>query len=137
MDAELIVVLDSQTGGLRDVLDGLGEIKVCVAYRLDGELLERPPLEPERYQDCEPVYETLPGWSEPTAGVTDIDALPGAARAYLQRYADVAAHTPESLWLGVRTENQLGDDDQMATYRLKLRAKFPDSDEAKYLESIE
>lgn len=60
-----------------------------------------------------------------------------SARAYLQRYAEVADHTAESLWLGVRTENQLGDSDQMATYRLKLRAKFPDSDEAKYLESIE
>ena len=72
-----------------DVLDGLPEIKVCVAYRLDGELLERPPLEPERFQDCEPVYETLPGWSEPTAGITEYDALPEAARAYLQRLEEL------------------------------------------------
>lgn len=62
---------------------------------------------------------------------------PLSARAYLQRYAEVAEHNAESLWLGVRTENQLGDRDQMATYSLKLRAKFPDSDEAKYLQSIE
>ncbi|MCB1802830.1 MAG: type IV pilus biogenesis/stability protein PilW [Gammaproteobacteria bacterium] len=62
---------------------------------------------------------------------------PLSARAYLQRYAEVAEHTAESLWLGVRTENQLGDHDQMATYSLKLRAKFPDSDEAGYLKSIE
>lgn len=60
-----------------------------------------------------------------------------SARAYLQRYAEVADHNAESLWLGVRTENQLGDKDQMASYRLKLRARFPDSDEAKYLQSIE
>ena len=60
-----------------------------------------------------------------------------SARAYLQRYAEVADHTAESLWLGVRTENQLGDSDQLASYRLKLLARFPDSDEAKYLESIE
>lgn len=60
-----------------------------------------------------------------------------SARAYLQRYAEVAPHTAESLWLGVRTENQLGDKDQMASYGLKLRAKFPDSQEAKYLQSIE
>ncbi|MCB1791160.1 MAG: type IV pilus biogenesis/stability protein PilW [Gammaproteobacteria bacterium] len=60
-----------------------------------------------------------------------------SARAYLQRYAEVAEHTAESLWLGVRTENQLGDRDQRAMYSLKLRAKFPDSDEAKYLQSIE
>jgi type IV pilus assembly protein PilF len=60
-----------------------------------------------------------------------------SARAYLQRYAEVAQHTPESLWLGVRIENQLGDGDQMASYGLKLRAKFPDSEQAKYLKSIE
>ena len=60
-----------------------------------------------------------------------------SARAYLQRYAEVAEHTPESLWLGVRTENQLGNQDRMASYRLQLRGKFPDSDQAKYLQSIE
>lgn len=60
-----------------------------------------------------------------------------SARAYLQRYAEVAPHTADSLWLGVRTENQLGDKDQMASYGLKLRAMFPDSDQAKYLQTIE
>jgi adenylosuccinate synthase len=72
-----------------DVLDGLDEIKVCTAYRLDGQTLERPPLEPERFQDCEPVYESLPGWSTPTAGITDFDALPDKARAYLARLEDL------------------------------------------------
>ena len=60
-----------------------------------------------------------------------------SARAYLQRYAEVAPHTAESLWLGVQTENQLGDRGQMSSYGLKLRAKFPDSEEAKYLKTIE
>jgi len=60
-----------------------------------------------------------------------------SARAYLQRYAEVAPHTAESLWLGVRTENQLGDKDQMASYGLKLRAMFPDSEQARYLQTIE
>lgn len=60
-----------------------------------------------------------------------------SSRAYLQRFAEVGRHTAESLWLGVRTENQLGDRDQMASYGLQLRAKFPDSEQAKYLQSIE
>jgi adenylosuccinate synthase len=68
-----------------DVLDGLAEIKVCTAYRLDGEVLEHPPLEPERFQDCEPIYETLPGWSTPTAGITDFTKLPDQAKSYLAR----------------------------------------------------
>jgi type IV pilus assembly protein PilF len=59
-----------------------------------------------------------------------------SARAYLQRYAAEAPHTAESLWLGVRTEKQLGDKDMMASYAVKLRARFPDSDQAKFLEAI-
>ncbi len=51
--------------------------------------LEHPPLEPERYQDCEPIYETLPGWSTPTAGITDFDQLPDQAKSYLRRLEDL------------------------------------------------
>ena len=68
-----------------DVLDGLEEIKLCTGYRLDDLELEQPPLEPERFADCEPIYESLPGWSTPTAGITDFDELPDAARSYLAR----------------------------------------------------
>ena len=68
-----------------DVLDGLPEIKICVGYRLDGRELATPPLLSDQYGDCEPIYETLAGWSQPTSGVTSFDALPGAARAYLDR----------------------------------------------------
>jgi type IV pilus assembly protein PilF len=60
-----------------------------------------------------------------------------SARAYLQRFSEVAPHSAESLWLGVQTENQLGDKDQMASYSLKLRNKFPDSEQAKFLQTIE
>jgi type IV pilus assembly protein PilF len=60
-----------------------------------------------------------------------------SARGYLQRYAQVAQHTAESLWLGLRTERQLGDKDQVASYRLKLRAQFPDSEQVKFLEGSE
>ena len=59
-----------------------------------------------------------------------------SARAYLQRYAAVAPHAVESLWLGVRTEKQLGDRNQMASYAVKLRNRFPDSDQAKLLEAM-
>ena len=59
-----------------------------------------------------------------------------SARAYLQRYAAEAPHTAESLWLGVRTEKQLGDLDQMASYAIKLRGRFPDSEQARFLEAM-
>ncbi|MCB1775186.1 MAG: type IV pilus biogenesis/stability protein PilW [Gammaproteobacteria bacterium] len=60
-----------------------------------------------------------------------------SARAYLQRFAEVAPATAESLWLGVRTERQLGDATQAARYAQALRLQFPDSEQARYLQTIE
>ena len=73
-----------------DVLDGLPEIKICVGYRLDGQLLDAPPLLIDRYAECEPVYETVPGWTRATGGVTAYSALPPEARAYLERIEALA-----------------------------------------------
>lgn len=58
---------------------------------------------------------------------------PLSARAYLQRYQEVAEHTAESLWLGIQAERLLGDRDQVASYALLLRARFPDSQQVKQL----
>ena len=73
-----------------DVLDGLPEIKICVGYRLDGQLLDAPPLLIDRYAECEPVYESVPGWNSPTGGVTSFAALPAEARSYLERIESLA-----------------------------------------------
>jgi adenylosuccinate synthase len=68
-----------------DVLDGLPEIRIGVGYRLDGRTLDVLPLDADDIARCEPIYETLPGWSESTAGLTNWEQLPGAARRYLER----------------------------------------------------
>jgi len=47
-----------------DVLNGIKELKTCIAYELDGEQLETIPASVEKYAACKPVYETLPGWGE-------------------------------------------------------------------------
>lgn len=52
------------------------------------------------------------------------------ARAYIQRYSEIARHVPRSLWLGVQIEKQLGDKDAEASYALALEKNFPDSQEA-------
>jgi len=67
-----------------DVMDGLEEIKICTAYRLHGELLDAPPLDSYSWADLEPVYESFPGWSESSRGVTSMEALPANARNYLE-----------------------------------------------------
>jgi adenylosuccinate synthase len=66
-----------------DVLDGLDEIKVGIAYRLDGEVLDIPPQNPEAWDDLGVEYETFPGWQETTRGVTQYDELPENAKTYL------------------------------------------------------
>lgn len=68
-----------------DILDGLPEIKLCVAYDLNGERLEMPPIEGDAFAACKPIYETLPGWSDITFGLTDEAQLPLAAKRYLSR----------------------------------------------------
>jgi len=61
-----------------------------------------------------------------------------SARAYLQRYREVARHNPRTLWLGVRVERALGDEDAVASYGMLLKGSFPDSDEAeKYRRTME
>lgn len=73
-----------------DVLDTLETISIATRYRIDGEELDRPPVDVTDFARCEPVYETLPGWQRSTAGVSRLDDLPAPARAYLDRMAELA-----------------------------------------------
>ncbi len=68
-----------------DVLDGMAEIKLCTSYVMNGRPLDLVPTGAEAVAQCEPVYETLPGWSESTVGAKSFAALPANARAYLER----------------------------------------------------
>jgi adenylosuccinate synthase len=68
-----------------DVLDGMGEVKLCTGYRVDGELSDLLPAGAEDTARCEPVYEDLPGWPDSTVGVRRFEDLPANARRYLER----------------------------------------------------
>ncbi len=72
-----------------DVLDGLKELKLCVGYQLDGEQIDILPMGADEIARCVPVYETLPGWSETTVGVTEHAKLPANAQKYLARIEEV------------------------------------------------
>jgi len=72
-----------------DVLDGLAELQLCTGYELDGERIDILPMGADDIARCTPLYETLPGWSDSTVGVTRYDSLPEAARRYLQRIEEV------------------------------------------------
>lgn len=68
-----------------DVLDGLETIGICTGYRYQGRIIDSVPIGAEAYAQCEPVIEEMPGWSESTMGVTEIQKLPPQARAYIDR----------------------------------------------------
>jgi adenylosuccinate synthase len=68
-----------------DVLDGLDSLQVAVAYELpDGTRLATVPADPNLIAQVTPVYEEVPGWHEPTEGVTDEAGLPEHARTYVE-----------------------------------------------------
>ena len=67
-----------------DVLSGFEELKVAVAYRCGGELLEEFPQDAETLAECEPVYETLPGWTEDIRRCRSWKELPKNARSYVR-----------------------------------------------------
>lgn len=73
-----------------DVLDGLETVKICTGYKFaDGSIRDVPPMAADDYELVEPVYETMPGWSENTFGVKTLDGLPQAARNYIRRIEEI------------------------------------------------
>ena len=72
-----------------DVLDGLPELKICTGYRLNGKIVDLLPMGADEVAACEPILETLPGWSETTYGATSFDQLPATAQAYLKRIEEL------------------------------------------------
>ena len=66
-----------------DVLDELDEIKMCVAYDLDGQKLEYLPAAVEDQIKINPIYKTFQGWKESTNGTKNIDSLPENAKKYI------------------------------------------------------
>ena len=73
-----------------DVLDGLESVQVCIGYRYNADQWDRLPEGADALGQCEPIYRELPGWSESTAGVTELEQLPENARLYLREIEQLA-----------------------------------------------
>ncbi|MFP5348839.1 MAG: adenylosuccinate synthase [Gammaproteobacteria bacterium] len=72
-----------------DVLDGLEKVHICTGYRYQGSVRQLPPAGADALAQCEPVYESMPGWKDSTVGVRQLSALPANARRYLDRLAEL------------------------------------------------
>jgi adenylosuccinate synthase len=72
-----------------DVLGGLDPLKICTGYEYKGEILNDFPASLKVLKDCQPVYDTLPGWSEDISGAQEIKDLPLNVKNYLNRIEDL------------------------------------------------
>ncbi len=90
-----------------DVLTGFASLKVCVAYRADGQRFEDMPPHQSLFHRAEPVYEEVEGWSEDLEGVTSFDSLPAAARKYVERIADLGGVPMSVVSVGPSREQSL------------------------------
>jgi adenylosuccinate synthase len=97
-----------------DVLDGLPELEVCTAYRCNGATLTEMPGDHAQLSACEPVYETLPGWTTPTAGIRRFDDLPREARAYVARLEEVTGVPAGIVSTGSKREDTIIREDSVA-----------------------
>ena len=92
-----------ETGGIDglaltklDVLDGFDSLKICVGYRLDGEMIDRLPADAGRQARVEAVYETVDGWKQSTKGARSWGALPAEAVKYV-RHVEELVNAPVSM----------------------------------------
>ncbi|MBT95367.1 MAG: adenylosuccinate synthase [Acidimicrobiaceae bacterium] len=67
-----------------DVMDELDTVKICAAYDIDGERVEKMPNDQLAFQKAKPIYEELPGWKTDISGITNPQDLPEAAKNYVQ-----------------------------------------------------
>ncbi|WP_298069740.1 adenylosuccinate synthase [uncultured Mailhella sp.] len=91
-----------------DVLSGMKEVKICVAYEYEGRVVQYPPQTPRGLDQVKPVYETMPGWSEDLTGCDRWESLPENCRRYIDRIQEL---------LGVKIDYISVGPDRKQTFR--------------------
>ena len=97
-----------------DVLDGLDELKVCTKYRCRGSIVTEMPGDLTQLVQCEPVYETLPGWKTPTLGLTRFSTLPAEAQRYIARLEEISGVPAAIVSTGSERDHTIIRDDSIA-----------------------
>lgn len=82
---------------LLDVLTGVETLKICTAYKLDGEIIHALPSTIDELERVEPIYETMPGWNEDITNVTSFEELPQNCQNYLNRICELI-HCPIAMF---------------------------------------
>jgi adenylosuccinate synthase len=90
-----------------DVLSEFPTIQVCTAYRYQGQVLEEVPSALKALEECEPVYEELPGWGADLSGAKKIEDLPGPAQDYIRRVEELTETEVMLVSVGQRREETI------------------------------
>lgn len=90
-----------------DVLGGLDQINICTAYQYQGKTLNTFPADLNVLAQCEPVYETLPGWQEDVSGMRQVSALPENARRYLDRIQELTGTPIQIISVGPQRDQTI------------------------------
>jgi adenylosuccinate synthase len=97
-----------------DVLDAMTEIQLCTSYRCNGTTVSEMPSDIAQLAACEPVYETVPGWSRRTLGVTRYSQLPLEAQRYIKRLEEVTGVPAAIISTGSERDHTIVRDDSIA-----------------------
>jgi len=106
-----------------DVLDGMDELQICTAYRLAGSSITELPGDIAQLAACEPIYESVPGWKAPTAGVRRYADLPKDAQRYIARLEELTGVPAAVLSTGSAREDTIIRDDSVAAQWFGVAAR--------------
>jgi adenylosuccinate synthase len=90
-----------------DVLDSFAKIKICIAYNLNGKIINEFPAQIDDLEKCQPVYEEIEGWEAPTGEIREYRRLPAPARRYIKRLEELCACPVRVVSVGPRREQTI------------------------------
>ncbi len=90
-----------------DVLDTLPQLKICVAYKLNGKTIDYFPASVTELERCQPIYEELAGWQTDTSDIRKFDALPPEAKKYITRLEELISCPVSLVCVGPRREQTI------------------------------
>jgi adenylosuccinate synthase len=90
-----------------DILDDLPVVQICTGYKLKGEIIRHFPSDLSLLEQCEPLYEELAGWQQPTNGIVDYNKLPVNAIAYVKRLEEILSCRVDIISVGAKREQTI------------------------------
>jgi adenylosuccinate synthase len=90
-----------------DILDNFSKLKICTAYKVNGETINEFPSSISILEKCEPVYEELEGWMTPTGNIRKYDLLPAQAKQYIQMLESICGCPTSVISVGPEREQTI------------------------------